>query len=1416
MNRWQVHRAGILNYWYYDEAEFLFAGGRLMLRGSNGSGKSVTMQSLVTVLLDGVTQARRLDSFGSQSRRIEDYLLGEKEISEVDERTGYLFFEYKREETEQYVTTGIGLHAKRGTGRVDFWGFVLENGRRVGKDFSLYHLGHDPETGKTVKIPLSRRELVHEVGADGQVVSSHSEYMALVNARVYGFREIGQYEELMRLLIQLRSPKLSRDFKPTVIYEILNASLPALTDEELRPLSETLANIEQTRLSLEQMGREEKAFGQLCQAYTAYNRGVLGKRAALLAHHRARLRAAERRAEAIGGEREAAEAQCAQAAAAQQALTAEESRLREEQKALMSNEAYQAAEEKKQRLDEQAQLAKRRAQKDSDYAAKRQRELALTEELRRAEAACEAIEAAAATGLERLEETASDGVFPEHAALVSEFSLAAADDALAQVFRQRLQAWRAHLRAVRAAFADIGQRRAELTRLAQEFSEELRQLDVYKEEKAQAERALAAARQALVAQYYEWKKTYGERLPIEAETQLLGMLADLYETADWQDVMEVLDTAQTAAQQRLLAQESEVQLALAALAEAREASEAEVAQLKEAREAEPEQHEDVRATVARLRAAGIPCQPFYEAVEFKKEVAPETRERLESALTEAGLLQALILADDAADAQLTEQDYGAVLRAGEPVLMGQSLCDYLEPTPDEAAGVTKERIAAVLGGIRVALASGAYPAADGGVTCIDIETGGYAQGCVSGHAPRAEGACYIGRQAREALRRRQLAAAETRLAELRSQEAAQQARLDEIAAARAGVREARRAFPAETACRTQYEAARAKEAFITQQAQRVEEKDAKQKERQLALRERIAALRELRADDALAAEDAAYEAAERELEEYQQELAVLFRKAAELRSTQSMAARDRDDLAATRAEADRLRGEQLEMEERDQWLAARVAALDEVLARLDAAAIEQRIAAIAARLDAVPAEVRQAVREEAEAQGRLERLAEEAEHLARACAERRQLTAGAEKLVEAERAYAFLPEEELTPQGIERLAKSQSGSDADTLAKRFTRVSNAYQESQSVLTEYRLVLQTAETELALPAGLGAAETMAADSAGAEGGAPAAVLFPEDWQALREAAARQLVLTVSGSRKESPYKERAALTQRLEEQQNLLSRQDQELYEQIIMNSIGATISAHIYDAERWVSQMNAIMAQSETSSGLRFHLSWKPDADAGGETLREVVQLLHADPGALTQEDRDKLVAFFKDRVEKARDIADADDKSADAWSPAVRDMLDYRQWFAFQLSYDKGEKIRRRSLTDRSFFQFSGGEKAMAMYAPLFSAAYSRYQEAAPDAPRLITLDEAFAGVDEQNMRDMFRLVESMHFNYIMNSQAVWGEYDVVPELNIYNLMRPLNAPFVTLVKFHWDGHVRRPLGDSAEESEKAEEAEDADRAED
>lgn len=52
-SKWQMNRAGVLNFWYYDDEVFDFSDGKLLLRGSNGSGKSVTMQSFIPVLLDG-------------------------------------------------------------------------------------------------------------------------------------------------------------------------------------------------------------------------------------------------------------------------------------------------------------------------------------------------------------------------------------------------------------------------------------------------------------------------------------------------------------------------------------------------------------------------------------------------------------------------------------------------------------------------------------------------------------------------------------------------------------------------------------------------------------------------------------------------------------------------------------------------------------------------------------------------------------------------------------------------------------------------------------------------------------------------------------------------------------------------------------------------------------------------------------------------------------------------------------------------------------------------------------------------------------------------------------------------------------------------------------------------------------------
>ena len=181
---------------------------------------------------------------------------------------------------------------------------------------------------------------------------------------------------------------------------------------------------------------------------------------------------------------------------------------------------------------------------------------------------------------------------------------------------------------------------------------------------------------------------------------------------------------------------------------------------------------------------------------------------------------------------------------------------------------------------------------------------------------------------------------------------------------------------------------------------------------------------------------------------------------------------------------------------------------------------------------------------------------------------------------------------------------------------------------------------------------------------------------------------------------------------------------------------------------------------------------------------------MQSDTEILRQEDIDKMSSHFRSKIMDARKLA-SDTNTAMSFHMIMKDILDYRQWFEFQLYSQKtGEK--KKELTDRVFFTFSGGEKAMSMYVPLFSAVVAKYAGANKDAPLLISLDEAFAGVDEMNIKDMFRLMVSLNLNFMINSQVLWGDYETVPGLAIYQLVRPENAKFVTVVPYIWNGKTR------------------------
>ena len=77
--RWHMNRIGFVNFWLYDDEVFSFADGKLLLRGQNGSGKSITTQSFIPFILDGDRTPSRLDPFGSNDRRMEYYFLNDGE-----------------------------------------------------------------------------------------------------------------------------------------------------------------------------------------------------------------------------------------------------------------------------------------------------------------------------------------------------------------------------------------------------------------------------------------------------------------------------------------------------------------------------------------------------------------------------------------------------------------------------------------------------------------------------------------------------------------------------------------------------------------------------------------------------------------------------------------------------------------------------------------------------------------------------------------------------------------------------------------------------------------------------------------------------------------------------------------------------------------------------------------------------------------------------------------------------------------------------------------------------------------------------------------------------------------------------------------------------------------------------------------
>ena len=640
-SRWQANKIGLINFWYYDEQEFPFVKGRMLLRGSNGSGKSVTMQSVVPLLLDGNMSPERLDPFGSRDRKMSSYLLEEND--EREERTGYLYLEFKRQDSETYLTIGMGIRARKGK-PLDKWYFSLTDGRRVGKDFFLYK-----ETKE--KITLSKKELENRVGNGGRVIDRQADYMEYVNRQIFGFDTPEEYKEMVDLLIQLRTPKLSKDFKPSVINDILSDSLQPLSDEDLRPMSEAIENMDAMNMNLKSRQEALQAAEKINVVLKKYNRKMLYEKAVKLEQAKVKLeetqnaeRDHEKRKTLCIQETEKLETELQQLDAKHESMEKEKESLSKSDAVFLKNREailMQELEKHKKDVTEKTQFLERKQEQyldvENQVRAEEERKYEKEKEMNAL--------------LEEMEAEAETMAFEEHAFMQEELLKSQEKHYKFNLHQQQFEHTREQIGKGLELLSETKKLEQKKDELVQKRDQQTRRMDSVQRKITELESVLVQVENEWKEALYQWNGKNQELTLDKEMLQNLSNFADSYEeSSDFalvrQKVADVWITIKTKLETALEKSKLETETVQAELAEVQK----ELAAWENQKEPEPARSEAVIKNRQRLKAMNIPYQEFYKVIEFGTELDETACSRLEEALLSMGILDAIVV-----DEQYKEQ-----------------------------------------------------------------------------------------------------------------------------------------------------------------------------------------------------------------------------------------------------------------------------------------------------------------------------------------------------------------------------------------------------------------------------------------------------------------------------------------------------------------------------------------------------------------------------------------------------------------------------------------------------------------------------------------------------------------------------------------------------------------------------------------
>lgn len=1351
-NRWEIKKIGLLNYWWYDEEEFEFSDGRLILRGTNGSGKSVTMQSFIPLLLDGNKSPERLDPFNTKARKIEDYILGYGDNIK-EENTSYLYMEFNKKETGNYLTIGMGLKAKRNNG-VNFWGFIINDGRRIGKDFFLYK-----ELGN--KIPLTKQELKNRIGEGGQVVNTTAEYMSLVNDNIFGFETISEYQEFIKLLIEIRTPKLSKDgFKPSIITEIMSKSLRGLSDEDLKAVSESIENMNKTKEQLEMLGISSKALKQIILPYENYNKRILYDKAK-------KYDTIQRKyAKAKKEEKEILE----KLKIEDEALKQKEIRIKDieneyqiykfKEQELKSNELWGQKEKQKEMENQIEELKQELKEKEKTEEEKKIAIRKKDEEQKKSKENYEIVVQNFETVKNEMEQIARQIDYDEYFFQIDEIKLN--EKYNYHSFQEDIKRYITKI--------ENGKKALEKEKIAtNEYEGALENLDKEKQERTWQEQTTAKSKNELqqnkeefIEDIYKWEKE-NDFLKLEQTdlTEISRKVQNYGETSEYGDIQYSLNKPYNNTKQDILnikanknSEKEKIEKEITLIKE-------QIDEWKNEKEPEPVRTKRVEENRKRLNEKNIPYIEFYNAVDFKKELDEKSRGNLESALLDMGILDAIIIPKEYIEkVKQIDIDFTDKYLFEKPIEFKHDLTQILNVKLPQNSTIKEQTVYNILKSIMIE---------DKNSDTYVNENGEYKIGILQGITDKNEKAKFIGLEARREYKQKQIEELENNKTFLELQKENIETEIERLNNKLEKIEEEYKNFPTKEKIENAYSILKAniiKLETIKLNVQKLENILAEKFEKLKKAKEETKFQTEkLKFNLTLDAYTENLELA-KDLKDYIYEMEKEHNEAV---NEYEKIIVINETLENLKEDFDNVLYEKGKINVKVKSLIGKVETIKQMLSG-EMQDLEKQMEETIEKLEKLPKEKEVLIKDIAKIESEIEKQKENNINISNLLISLQKQTNISREIYKQELDLKYVIEEyEELDKSVQKILSEYSYFDKDprTTTNYYEILVEKYQNNNENLLDYNLSIGQIFT----------GEIIEQET---------------EIRELEQTRVRNDITCFVNGKKVNLKLLNKYIQDTIEETSNLVDDEDRHLFEEILIGAVGRKIRERIYSAKSWVESMNKLMKSLNTSSGLSFSINWRPKlaTDENEMDVKEIVDILNSEAGLLKQSDIKKVATHFRTKFAKAE--KEFKEKGAIiSFYNIIKEELDYRKWFEFQFMHKKANE-QSKELTNNAFFKLSGGEKAMAMYIPLFASVCARYQSAKKDCLRIISLDEAFAGVDDNNIRDMFRILTKLDLEYVINSQVLWGEYDTVPSLSICELISDVNQKIVSVMRYHWNGKKR------------------------